>query len=47
MYSSVLYTNGYNTMLEDNKFQHTSDDIEVSIIGTNPKHFDEVCNKRN
>jgi len=43
VYSSVLYTNGYNTIQEDQKFQHSSDDIEVSIIGTNPQHFDEVC----
>jgi hypothetical protein len=43
IHSSVLYTNGYNTIQEDKKFQHSSDDIEVSIIGTNPEHFDEVC----
>jgi hypothetical protein len=43
VYSSVLYTNGYNTIHEDEKFQHSADDIEVPIIGTNPQHFDEVC----
>jgi hypothetical protein len=43
VYSSVLYTNGYNTIQEDRKFQHLSDDIEVPVIGTNPQHFDEVC----
>jgi hypothetical protein len=45
IFSSVLYTNGYNTFQEDKKFEHLSDDIEVPIIGTNPKHFDEVCIK--
>lgn len=43
VYSSVLYTNGYHPMQEENKFQHTSNDIEIPIIGTNPQHFDEVC----
>ncbi len=43
VYSSVLYTNGYNTIQEDQKFRHLSDDIEVPVIGTNPQHFDEVC----
>jgi hypothetical protein len=43
VHSSVLYTNGYNTIQEDQKFRHSSDDIEVSVIGTNPQHFDEVC----
>lgn len=43
IFSSVLYTNGYNTIQEDHKYQHTSDAIEVSVIGTNPQHFDEVC----
>ena len=42
-FSSVLYTNGYNTLQEDHKFEHTADEMEVPIIGTNPKHFDEVC----
>ena len=42
IYSAVLHTNGYNTIQEDKKFQHSSDDIEVPIIGTNPEHFDEV-----
>ncbi|CAF2306884.1 unnamed protein product [Rotaria sp. Silwood2] len=41
VFSSILYTNGYNTIQEDKKFQHISDDIEVPIIGTNPQHFDE------
>ncbi|CAF0791943.1 unnamed protein product [Rotaria sp. Silwood1] len=40
-FSSILYTNGYNTIQEDKKFERTSDDIEVPIIGTNPQHFDE------
>ena len=43
VYSAVLHTNGYNTIQEDKKFQRTSDDIEVPVIGTNPEHFDEVC----
>ena len=43
VHSSVLYTNGYNTIQEDQKFRHSSDDIEVPVIGTNPQHFDEVC----
>jgi hypothetical protein len=43
VYSSVLYTNGYNAIQEDKKFQRSSNDIEVPVIGTNPKHFDEVC----
>jgi hypothetical protein len=43
IFSSVLYTNGYNTLEEDNKFQHSANEIEVPIIGTDPKHFDEVC----
>lgn len=41
--SSVLYTNGYNAIQEDRKFQHIAEDVEVQIIGTNPQHFDEVC----
>lgn len=41
--SSVLHTNGHNTIQEDRKFQRVLDDLEVPIIGTNPKHFDEVC----
>jgi hypothetical protein len=41
--SSVLYTNGYNTLDEDRKFEHSASEIEVPMIGTNPKHFDEVC----
>ena len=40
--SSVLYTNGYNAIQEDRKFQHIAEDMEVPIIGTNPQHFDEV-----
>ena len=40
--SSVLYTNGHNTIQEDRKFQRILEDTEVSIIGTNPQHFDEV-----
>jgi hypothetical protein len=40
--SSVLYTNGHNSIQEDRKFQRLLDDIEVPIIGTNPQHFDEV-----
>jgi hypothetical protein len=43
IFSSVLYTNGYNSLQEDTKFQRITDDMEVPIIGTNPKHFDEVC----
>jgi len=43
IFSSVLYTNGYNTFQEDKKFEHSADDIEIPIIGTDPKHFDEVC----
>jgi hypothetical protein len=42
IFSSVLYTNGYNSLQEDERFQHSAKDIEVPIIGTNPKHFDEV-----
>ena len=42
--SSVLYTNGYNAIQEDQKFQHIAEDTEVQIIGTNPQHFDEVRN---
>ena len=41
--SSVLHTNGYNTIQEDRKFQRHADQIEIPIIGTNPAHFDEVC----
>ncbi|CAF1116738.1 unnamed protein product [Adineta steineri] len=41
VYSSILYTNGYNAIQEDKKFEHSSEDIEVPIIGTNPQHFDE------
>ncbi|CAF0928389.1 unnamed protein product [Rotaria sordida] len=40
-FSSVLYTNGNNTIQEDKTFQHSANDIEVPTIGTNPKHFDE------
>ena len=47
MFSSVLHTNGYNTLQEDKKFEHTANEMEVPIIGTNPKHFDEVCFKEN
>lgn len=47
IYSSVLYTNGYNKLEEDKKFQRSADNIQVPIIGTNPKHFDEVCIRRN
>ena len=43
VHNSVLYTNGYNTIQEDKKFQHVSNDMEIPIIGTNPQHFDEVC----
>lgn len=43
VHNSILYTNGYNSIQEDKKFQRILDDIEVSIIGTNPQHFDEVC----
>ena len=43
IYSSVLYTNGYNTIQEDQKYHRAADDIEVPVIGTNPRHFDEVC----
>ena len=42
-YSSVLYTNGYNNLQEDTKFERSADEVEVLSIGTNPKHFDEVC----
>ncbi|UJR26376.1 hypothetical protein I4U23_007709 [Adineta vaga] len=41
VYSSLLYTNGYNAIQEDKKFERRSNDIEVPIIGTNPQHFDE------
>ncbi|CAF4133646.1 unnamed protein product [Rotaria socialis] len=41
VFSSILYTNGYNSIQEDRKYQHSADDIEVPIIGTNPEHFDE------
>lgn len=41
-FSSVLYTNGYNHLKEDTNFEHIADEKEVPIIGTNPKHFDEV-----
>ena len=40
--SSVLYTNGFQTIQEDDHFQHRAHDVEVPIIGTDPKHFDEV-----
>lgn len=43
VFSSILYTNGHNTIQEDKRFRRTSDDIEVPSIGTNPEHFDEVC----
>lgn len=43
VFSSILYTNGYNSIQEDKKYQHSADDIEVPTIGTNPEHFDEVC----
>jgi hypothetical protein len=42
IFSSVLYTNGYNTLEEDKKFEHSANEMEVPMIGTNPKHFDEV-----
>ncbi|CAF1070612.1 unnamed protein product, partial [Adineta ricciae] len=41
IFSSVLFTNGYNALQEDEQFQHTNGGIEIPIIGTNPKHFDE------
>ncbi|CAF1255749.1 unnamed protein product [Adineta steineri] len=41
LFSSVLFTNGYSSLQEDGKFQHSTESIEVPIIGTNPKHFDE------
>ncbi|CAF1631281.1 unnamed protein product, partial [Adineta ricciae] len=41
VFSSLLYTNGYNTIQEDKKFERASNDIEVPSIGTNPQHFDE------
>ncbi|CAF3616162.1 unnamed protein product [Rotaria sp. Silwood1] len=40
-FSSVLYTNGNNTIQEDKNFQRSANNIEVPTIGTNPKHFDE------
>jgi hypothetical protein len=43
VHNSILYTNGYNSIQEDKKFARILDDIEVSIIGTDPQHFDEVC----
>lgn len=43
MVSSVLYTNGYHKLEEDKNFEHSTNEQEVPIIGTNPKHFDEVC----
>ena len=46
IFSSVLYTNGYNALQEDEQFQHTNGGIEIPIIGTNPKHFDEVSKDR-
>lgn len=42
IFSSVLYTNGYNHLQEDKNFEYLADEKEVPIIGTNPKHFDEV-----
>lgn len=42
-FSSVYFTNGYQTIEEDYKFQHSDIDIVVPSIGTDPKHFDEVC----
>lgn len=42
VFSSVLFTNGSHVLLEDKKFEHTADAIDVPTIGTNPKHFDEV-----
>jgi hypothetical protein len=42
IFSSVLYTNGYNTLEEDKRFEHSANEMEVPMIGTNPKHFDEV-----
>jgi hypothetical protein len=43
IFTSVLFTNGYNSLQEDKKFERSDEGIEVPIIGTNPKHFDEVC----
>ena len=42
-FSSVLYTNGNNTLQEDRRFQRSTENIDIPSIGTNPKHFDEVC----
>jgi hypothetical protein len=40
--SSVIYTNGYHAMQEDNHYRCTRHDIEVPVIGSNPENFDEV-----
>ena len=44
-FTSVLHTNGYHRIEEDFKYQRTNDPIEVPMIGTNPKDFDEVRRK--
>lgn len=46
-FSSVLYTNGDNRLQEDTSFERSTNGIEVPSIGTNPKHFDEVCHMFN